>query len=43
MEDIFGAAKLIIGAANVVCGEAKWSPSIKTDYGQFNQPVISYK
>ena len=32
LEDEFGKAKLIIGAANVICGEATWSLLIKTGF-----------
>ena len=35
----FGEAKLIIGVVNVICGEATWSPLIKTAFGSFNQLV----
>ena len=38
-EDKFGEAKLLIGAANVICGEATWSLLIKTAFGRFNQLV----
>ena len=37
----FGEAKLIIGAANVICGEATWSSLIKTSFGHFNQLVTT--
>ena len=40
MEDRFGEAKWIIGAANVICGEATWSLLIKTAFGRFNQLVM---
>ena len=35
LKDIFGKAKLIIGAANVICGEGTWSPLIKMEFGHF--------
>ena len=40
MEDKFGEAKLIIGAANVVCDEATLLLLIKTAFGRFNQLVF---
>ena len=39
-EDKFGEAKLIIGAANVICGEATWQLLIKTAFGHFN-PLVN--
>ena len=39
----FGEAKLLIGAANVICGEATRSPLIKTAFGCFNQLVLYNK
>ena len=37
LEDKFGEAKLIIGTANVICGEATLSLLIKPAFGHFNQ------